>query len=171
MSVSTDNPVANLSDNSLEHALLMLAAMHVGVPAMPISPAYSLQSRDFAKLKSIFGQATPAVIYVDDYARYAPALGAVSQLHHAILVVGSDSSASPDDAVRFDRLHCTGSDSDVARAFSAVTGDMIAKLLFTSGSTDEPKGIINTQRMLCSNQQARSQLWPFLETSPPVIVD
>lgn len=169
--VSSENPVAILSDNSVGHALLTLAAMHVGVPAMPISPAYSLQSRDFAKLKAIFAQASPCVIYVDEYARYAPALDAVSHLHEAILVVGSDSAASPDSALRLDRLPCTGSDSDVAQALSAVTGDTIAKLLFTSGSTDEPKGVINTQRMLCSNQQAKAQLWPFLETSPPVLVD
>lgn len=169
--VSSERPVAILSGNSVEHALLTLAAMHVGVPAMPISPAYSLQSRDFGNLKSIFGRAAPGVIYVDEHARYSPALSAVSHLHDAIVVLASDSATAPDDALRFDRLPCTGSDSEVARALSAVTGDTIAKLLFTSGSTDEPKGVINTQRMLCSNQQAKAQVWPFLATSPPIIVD
>ena len=84
--VSTERPVAILSDNSIEHALLMLAAMHIGVPAMPISPAYSLQSKDFAKLKSIFERAPPGVVYVSDHARFSKALDSVSHLHAAKLV-------------------------------------------------------------------------------------
>ena len=65
-----------------------------------------------------------------------------------------------------------GDDADaVARAFAAVEPDTIAKFLFTSGSTGQPKAVINTQRMLCSNVQSRAQAWPFLEDEPPVLVD
>jgi feruloyl-CoA synthase len=169
--ISVERPVAILSDNSVEHALMTLAAMHVGVPAMPISSAYSRTSRDFAKLKSIIQRTSPSLMYVEDYASYAPALHAIQELHAATLVVGSRSSSLPEHAIRFDRLHASLAEVDVARAFAAVTPDTVAKLLFTSGSTDEPKGVINTQRMLCSNQQAKAQLWPFLEAHPPVVVD
>lgn len=155
----------------MEHALLTLAAMHVGVAAMPVSPAYSLASREFVKLRSIIERTSPAVIYVDEHARYAPALAAIRHLHDATLMLGSGSAADTDGAVRFDNLHSGGSEADVARAFASVTPDTLAKLLFTSGSTDEPKGVINTQRMLCSNQQAKAQVWPFLETTPPVVLD
>lgn len=159
--VSSDRPVAVLSDNSIEHALLMLAAMHIGVPAMPISPAYSLQSLDFAKLKSIFERAPPGVVYVSDHARYSKALDSVSHLHAATLVT----------SLHFDQLPEGGSAESVAAAHARVNGDTVAKLLFTSGSTDEPKGVLNTQRMLCSNTQAKARVWPFLEAAPPVIVD
>jgi feruloyl-CoA synthase len=159
--VSPNRPVAILSDNSIEHALLMLAAMHIGVPAMPISPAYSLQSRDFAKLKSIFERASPGVVYVSDRARYSKALDSVSHLHAATLVT----------SLHLDHLSEGASAESVAAAYARVNGDTVAKLLFTSGSTDEPKGVLNTQRMLCSNTQAKAQVWPFLEAERPVIVD
>jgi feruloyl-CoA synthase len=169
--ISAQHPIAILSDNSVEHGLLTLAAMHIGVPVLPVSSAYSLASSDFGKLKSIIQRTTPSLIYVDDYARYAPALAAIRDLHEAIIVVGGGGRQPSGATIRFDQLYRDDAGAAVAQAFESVTPDTIAKVLFTSGSTDEPKGVINTQRMLCSNQQAKAQVWPFLETQPPVLVD
>ena len=138
---------------------------------MPISPAYSLQSRDFAKLKGNHCARAAGSDLCRGFRAIRAGPGSNKELHAATLLVGSRSGASPDDAVRFDQLKCDVTDAEIDRAFAAVTADTVAKILYTSGSTDEPKGVINTQRMLCCNQQAKAQLWPFLETSPPVIVD
>ncbi|HEX5461476.1 MAG TPA: feruloyl-CoA synthase [Steroidobacteraceae bacterium] len=164
-------PVAILSGNGIEHALLSLAAMQVGIPAMPLSTAYSLQSKDFGKLKGIITRTKPCLIFVDDAERYARALSAIEPFHEAVIVVGEHSRVMPRGGRGFGDLHSSGRSDAMARAIATVDGDTIAKVLFTSGSTGEPKGVINTQRMLCSNQQARAQLWPFLASTPPVIVD
>lgn len=167
--VSQEKPVAILSPNSIEHAVLTLACLHVGAPVAPISPAYSLVSRDFSKLKSIVSALNPGVIYVSCSKRFAAALEATRDLHQATIVAGDDDDTSG-GVVSFATLKRTSHDAAVARAFAAVTPDTIAKLMFTSGSTGEPKAVINTQRMLCSNQQAIAQVWRFIE-EPPVVVD
>ena len=154
---TASRPLAILSENSIEHALAMLGAMHVGVPSASISPAYSLMSRDFARLRSIVRSLEPSVIFAASGGNYARALQAIHELHRATVVVGA--LPGLDDEER------------TTRAFDAIGPDTIAKLLFTSGSTNEPKGVINTQRMLCSNQQAIAQIWPFLAASPPIVVD
>ena len=168
--LSAERPVAILSDNSTEHAVLMLAAMHIGVPVSSISPAYSLVSRDHAKLKANIELLRPGVIFVEDHGRFTPALTAIAGLHDGVVVAGSRSGAG-EGAVPFAALLEKTEPAAVAAAFATVNGNSIAKFLFTSGSVGAPKAVVNTQRMLCANQQAKAQVWPFLEQSPPVIVD
>jgi feruloyl-CoA synthase len=167
--LSAERPVLVLSGNSVEHGLLTLACLHVGIPVAPVSPAYALVSKDFGKLTKIASTLRPGLIYAADPTRFGPALAAIRRSHRATVVVSNDTSAT-DGAVPFGALTSKRDTRAAERAFAQVSHDTIAKFLFTSGSTDEPKAVINTQRMLCANQQAIAQLWPFLE-EPPVLVD
>jgi feruloyl-CoA synthase len=170
MALPAGRPVAVLSDNGVEHALLMLACLHAGIPYAAISPAYSLMSQDHAKLRALVTRLQPALLYTASAARYAPALAAIDGLHQAMLVA-SDAPDLPAGALPFSSLLAAMDEEAVQAAFDAVGPDTVAKILFTSGSISEPKGVINTQRMLCASQQAKAQLWPFLTRTPPVIVD
>jgi len=154
LGLDAERPVAILSDNSIDHALLALGAMHVGVPVAPISPAYSLMSKDFAKLKQIFELLRPGLVFAADAAKFAPALAAVGATSTPVA-----------------RLLETNPGSTLELAFSRLTPDTVAKILFTSGSTGAPKGVVNTHRMLCANQQMLAQVWPFLEDRVQTIVD
>jgi feruloyl-CoA synthase len=167
--LSVERPVVILSDNSIDHAFVAFAAMHVGIPVAPISPAYSLMSKDFGKLKYALELIGPGLIFVADAAPFATALRAVD-LNGAELVT---SLPAPDgiSATALHDLPTTRATSAVDTAREKVGPDTIAKILLSSGSTDMPKGVITTQRMLCSNQQAIYQLWPFLSEKPPVLVD
>jgi feruloyl-CoA synthase len=155
--LSAERPLVILSDNSVEHALFALAAQHVGVPSAAISPAYSLMSKDFDKLKSMVALLRPGAIYVSATKPFAAALAAIQPLHSAIIVSGDA------EAVSFRSVAATPETADVEKAFAAITPDTIAKFLFTSGSTGTPKAVINTQRMLTSSQQAKAQTWTFLD--------
>lgn len=158
--LNAERPLVILSDNSVEHALLALAAQHVGVPSAAISPAYSLMSRDFDKLKGMIRLLEPGAIYVSGTRPFAAALAAIAPLHSAAIVSGTPGDAG---AIPFHAIAATPETSDVATAFGSITPDTIAKFLFTSGSTGTPKAVINTQRMLTTSQQAKAQTWSFLE--------
>jgi feruloyl-CoA synthase len=167
--LSAERPLVVLSDNSIAHALLVLAAMHVGVPAASISPAYSLVSRDFDKLKTVIQLLDPGAIHVSDVAAFAPALAAIKPLHRALVV--AEETRGADGVAQFATLAAERPTDEVARAFAQVGPDTIAKFLFTSGSTGVPKAVINTQRMLTSNQAAKAQVWPFLQQTDLIMLD
>ena len=167
--LSVDRLVAILSDNAVDNALLLFGAMHVGIPVVPISPAYSLMSQDFGKLKYIIGMVSPGLVYVADGEKFGNALKAIDIGEVEIVV--SENSPKSGKSTLFGDLLATEPTTDVDQAYAKVGPDTIAKILFTSGSTGQPKGVINTQRMLCSNQQAMAQCWPFVSEKPPVVVD
>ena len=144
----------------------MLGAMHVSVPVMPVSPAYSLMSRDFAKLKGVIAHHDPSAVFVDSPGPFAAALEALDLGARTLLT--SDGAEGTESLA--DWAETSPADALEAR-LAEVGPDTVAKILLTSGSTGLPKGVINTQRMLCANQVQTAYAYPFLLARPPVICD
>jgi feruloyl-CoA synthase len=156
-----------LSGNSLEHLLVSLGAYAAQVPVMPISVAYSLMSADHARIKAIAELTEPGLVFADDAAAFAAALDALAPTVSQVLVARGER----DGALRLDDLLATSPGDEDASEPGGVSADSVAKLLFTSGSTGVPKGVVNTHRMLCSNQAMLRAIWPFLADEPPIMVD
>ena len=167
--LSVDRPLMILSENDLENAVLALAALHVGVAYVPVSPSYSLLATDFGKLRRIVDGIGPGLVFAASGRRYASALNAVFSSSTEIVIV-RDPEGTP-SATPFDQLLATIPTSAVDAAFARVDADTLAKVLFTSGSTGFPKGVMFSQRMLCSNRQQVVQSMPFLHDQPPTLVD
>ena len=167
--LSAERPIAILSGNDIEHALLALGALYVGIPHAPISPAYSLMSGDFGKLRSIMDLLTPGLVFACDGQTYARALDAT--LPASVELVVTRNAPANRRATMFSDLYQPAPSAKVDAAHDAVGPDTIAKFLFTSGSTGVPKCVINTQRMWCANQVMIRQSLAYFADEPPVIVD
>ncbi|MDU6242361.1 MAG: AMP-binding protein [Bradyrhizobium sp.] len=151
-------PVAILSGNSIEHALLTMAAMQARLPAAPVSPAYSLMSHDHLKLKYLFGLVKPGVVMVQDGPAFEKALKALDLDGVTVIHVARPCDGVP--SVGFADLAATPVTSEVAASVAQITPETVGKLLFTSGSTGMPKAVINTQRMMCANAAMMMQTRP-----------
>ncbi len=167
--LSVDKPVLILSENSLEHAMMALACMMVGVAYCPVSPAYSTISKDYDKLKHIIRTLSPGMVMAVDAERYGAAMqAAVPEDVELVLCNGSIQGRAH---TRFADLLDTPDTTEVDAAVQATGADTVVKFLFTSGSTNMPKGVVNTHGMWCANQQQMLQSMPVLGESPPVLVD
>ena len=164
--LSSDRTLVILSGNGIEHALLALAAMYVGVPYAPIAPAYSLQANEFGTLRQVFERMKPGLVFASEGALFERALKDALPEGAELVVFSSAPSALP--ATPFADLQAAPT-AAVDDARDRVNGDTVAKVLFTSGSTGKPKGVMNTQRMLCSNQVMIRSHVRFLADAPPVL--
>ncbi len=167
--LSAEKPIVILSGNSIDHALIAFGALYAGIPFCPVSPAYSLVSRDYGKLAYLMKLLTPGLVFADDAGKFADALRAnvpdgteIAASRGALpgpkITMLADLQAAPEHS-RLDAIH------------DAIGPDTIAKFLLTSGSTGNPKAVINTQRMICANQVMLRETLAFLKDEPPVIVD
>lgn len=169
LGLSQETPLIILSGNSIEHGLLALAAMHIGIPYAPIAPAYSLAVREYRALEHVWQNLAPGMVFVREGLQFSTALKAV--VRGDVQIVHHESAPDGFRSIRLEDLEQTEPTTDIDRANEQTGPDSVVKILYTSGSTGLPKGVITTNRMLCSNQQMLRQVMPCLCDEPPVICD
>lgn len=163
--LSADRPLLILSGNGIEHAVMALAAIHIGIPHASIAPNYSLMGGDYARLRDVIGGITPGMVFADDGEAYLPAIKIVAPELPFISVTNVPGTIAYDDVV------ATDFGPEVEAAHQTITPDTVAKFLFTSGSTGAPKAVTNTHRMVCAARAMTLETFQFLKTEPPIVLD
>jgi feruloyl-CoA synthase len=167
--LSPERPIVILSGNSIDHALMAFGALYAGIPFCPVSPAYSLISKDYGKLAYLIRLLTPGLVFADDAAKFADALRA--NVPADCEIAASRGEMPGRGVTMLAELLATPEHPGLDVAHAAIGPDTIAKFLLTSGSTGNPKAVINTQRMITANQVMLRETLAFLKDEPPVIVD
>ncbi len=167
--LSAEKPIVIFSGNSIDHALIAFGALYAGIPFCPVSPAYSLISRDYGKLGYLMKLLTPGFVFADDASKFADAL--IANVPEDIEIAASFGAVAGREVTLLSDLMATPIAPDLDAVHDAIGPDTIAKFLLTSGSTGNPKAVINTQRMICANQVMLRETLAFLKDEPPVIVD
>lgn len=167
--LSAEKPIVILSGNSIDHALMVFGALYAGIPFCPVSPAYSLVSKDYGKLAFLMKLLTPGLVFADDATLFADALRA--NVPDGIEIVATRGEVPGRRVTSLAELLATPESAGLDAAHAAIGPDTIAKFLLTSGSTGNPKAVINTQRMICANQVMLRETLAFLKDEPPVIID
>lgn len=168
LNLPAGRPLMIISGNSVDHALMKMAAMYIGIPVTSVSVAYSLMSKSHERLLGIVERLKPAAVFAEDGALFQAALNACDGIAVKIVSRGHDALSN---AILLESLLKLSPSDEVDTRFSNVTPDTHAKYMLTSGSTGHPKVVVNTQRMMCSNQQMIAQCWPFVETQVPRVLD
>lgn len=166
LNLSCEAPLVTLAPNTINHAVVMFAAMTLGVPVCPVSPAYALMAKKFDRLEAIIGIVKPGAIFVSDPNMFSKVANALADKLGAPFI-----SMAESQNIRSINEMIPGEYNEVIRRRHDVTQDTIAKILMTSGSTGVPKGVINTHKMMMSNQAALAVVWPFLKSEAPNLVD
>jgi feruloyl-CoA synthase len=164
-----NTPIVILSGNSVDHALLSLAAQYAGVPTSPLAEQYSLITEAHGRLIYVLDKIKPAMAFVEDAAQFSDAV-ALPNLTEMEVVASKTKGAPRDVTALSDLLKGDGS-VDIDAVYAKVGADTLAKILFTSGSSSDPKGVLTTQKMMCANQAQMASVLPFLKERPPVIND
>ena len=161
--------IAFMSGNSVDHLILSLAAQYVGVPVVPLAEQYSLIEEAHGRLVFVLEKVHPKLAFVDDAGRYAAALR-LPELA-GVEIVASRTEGAPREVTAFADLLATADHPDLDKVHAGVGPETLAKILFTSGSSSEPKGVLTTHGMMCANQAQHSPIMPYLRSHPPRVTD
>jgi feruloyl-CoA synthase len=161
-----DKPILIISGNSIDHGLLSLAAQYVGVPTVPVAEQYSLIPAALPRLDYVAKLVKPGMVYASDATEYSLAFGldSLSETEKLSSLPGETGATDFNSFLK-------PSTADVDTAFAQITPDTLAKILMTSGSTSDPKGVLTTQKMMTTNQAQLAQALPFVTARPPQLVD
>lgn len=170
LELSPEKPLAILSENSIAHAQMALGAQHVGIPSAAIAPAYGNSPSGFSKLHDIARQITPGLVFAEDAEAFTEAVDAVFGSATPFAALRNLPAGRP-NTYHFEHILSTEATDAVDEAFARVNPDTVAKFLFTSGTTGSPKAVIQTQRMLCSNQEMIADCYGYFRDEPPILVD